>query len=59
MITGAVTSELEAQIQLAIRGASGREQILDAVIDTGFNGHLTLPPDVVAAFGLPRVGHAE
>ena len=38
----------------------GREQAIEAVIDTGFNGYLTLPPDLIASLRLPfrRSGHA-
>lgn len=42
---------------------SGRESAADievqAVIDTGFTGHLTLPPDVVGALSLPERGFVD
>jgi clan AA aspartic protease len=53
MITGIVNPDREAVISLKVHGPSGTEQDLDAVIDTGFNSSLTLPPDVIAALGLP------
>jgi clan AA aspartic protease len=31
---------------------AGREQTLEAVVDTGFSGSLTLPPAVIARLGL-------
>jgi clan AA aspartic protease len=53
MITGVVNAQAEAIIRLPIRAADGREQVLETVLDTGFNGSLTLPPEVIAALGLP------
>jgi len=53
MITGRVSSYREAIVPLHIRGPHGQELAIDAVVDTGFNGFLTLPPDVVTALGLP------
>jgi clan AA aspartic protease len=32
---------------------------VEAVIDTGFTGHLTLPPEVVQALALPPQGFVE
>lgn len=52
MITGVVTAYREAVIRLNVRGLSGEEKEIEAVIDTGFDGYLTLPSVVVAALGL-------
>ena len=38
---------------LPVRGPSGQAQELDAVIDTGYDGFLTLPPSLVEELGLP------
>jgi clan AA aspartic protease len=35
-----------------VRGAEGQAQEIEAVIDTGFDGSLTLPPSPIAALGL-------
>jgi clan AA aspartic protease len=51
MITGVVQSD-EARIRLKVKGLRGREQDVEAVIDTGYTASLTLPPAVVAALGL-------
>ncbi len=59
MITGVVTPELEPRIQLTVRGKGARKEIIDAVVDTGFNGYLTLPSDMIAALQIPQVGHAR
>ena len=56
MITGSVNSRREAIIQLEVLGHDGQRQAVDAVIDTGFNGFLTLPGQVIAALGLRRFG---
>lgn len=59
MIEGFVNANLEAVVTLPLRGPAGQEQEIDAVIDTGFNGFLTLPPMLVADLGLPVVGDGE
>ena len=53
MITGRVSSYREAIVPLRIRGPRGQELAIETVVDTGFNGFLTLPPDVVTTLGLP------
>ena len=52
MLTGAVNADLEALLRLTVRDAAGQPHDVEAVIDTGFNGFLTLPPPLVAALGL-------
>ena len=56
MITGVVSAALEARISLRLQDRAGREQQVSAVIDTGFDGWLTLPPDLVGRLGLARLG---
>ena len=53
MITGIVTPTREAVINLAVHGPMGQVQEIQAVIDTGFDGSLTLPSDLIIALGLP------
>ena len=43
MITGVVKSD-EGRIRLKVKGLRGREQEVEAVIDTGYTASLTLPP---------------
>lgn len=52
MITGRVDRSLEAFIRLPVIDATGREHEVEAVLDTGFNGSLTLPPPLGASLGL-------
>ncbi len=51
-ITGTVVAGgREAIVHLTAAGPLGRAAELDAVIDTGFTGHLTLPPATWSAPG--------
>lgn len=52
MIVGVVNSNYEAVVTLPLRGPEGQEREVDAVIDTGYNGFLTLPPVLVEELGL-------
>ena len=54
MITGTVNADYEAVIRLFVQGPSGTAHEVDAIIDTGFNGFLTLPPALVTTLGLMR-----
>lgn len=53
MITGTVNANHESIIPIIVRDANGQEHQREAVLDTGFTGWLTLPPDFIAALGLP------
>lgn len=59
MIEGFVNANLEAVVTLHLQDQAGRTREVDAVIDTGFNGYLTLPPTLVTHVGLPVVGDGE
>lgn len=52
MIQGVVNSDYEPVVSLTVQGPSGQSQEIEAVVDTGYNGYLTLPPDLVAELGL-------
>jgi clan AA aspartic protease len=54
MITGTVNADYEAVIRLRVQGPTGPAHEVDAIIDTGFNGFLTLPPALVIALRLIR-----
>ncbi len=53
MIVGVVTADREAVIPVTVRGVEEQEQDVEAVIDTGFDGWLTLPKLQIASLGLP------
>jgi clan AA aspartic protease len=52
MITGFVNVEFEPIIPLSIRRADGKILTQDGIVDTGFNGWLSLPPDLIAELRL-------
>jgi clan AA aspartic protease len=52
MIKGFVNSHREAVVRLLARGPLGREQEVEAVLDTGFSGFMTLPASVITALNL-------
>lgn len=52
MITGVVTSDHQVLIHLKVRSATGQDQDIEAIVDTGFDGWLSLPPSLIAALGL-------
>ena len=54
-----MNANLEAVVTIFLRGPKGQTQQVDAVIDTGFNGYLALPPMLVGDLGLPIVGDGE
>ena len=59
MITGTVSAELEARIELELQGAGGQSRRIDAILDTGFTGFLTLSPALLTALGAPWVYRQE
>jgi clan AA aspartic protease len=59
MIIGMVNAHREATIPLSVQDASGQVHEIEAVIDTGFTGFLTLPPSLIAALGLSWRGYAS
>ena len=53
MISGTVNARHEILIRVPVRDAAGQEQQVEAVLDTGFTGSLTLPSALIASLGLP------
>ena len=60
MIEGVVNAALEAVVALSLQSPDGQAHHIEAVIDTGYSGFLTLPPRLVAELGLPfaHIGRA-
>lgn len=52
MIIGVVNADFEPIISLSIRRSDGKTFTQDAILDTGFNGWLSLPPDLIAELNL-------
>jgi len=55
MIAGVFNSMLEPVIPLKLFDTNGHVFVTDAIVDTGFTGHLFLPPDVIQALKLPWI----
>jgi len=56
MIDGTVTADREIVIQLEVLASNQSAVSIQAVVDTGFNGFLTLPIDVLNALGASAAG---
>lgn len=54
MIHGTVVG-LQAKINMILRPPGRADVEIDCVVDTGFEGALTLPPDIITALDLPYV----
>jgi clan AA aspartic protease len=52
MISGVVNPNLEAVVRIGVQDTGGQPHDVDAVIDTGFSGFLTLPPRLLTLLGL-------
>ena len=55
VIEGVVNAAYEPVITLAVQGPLGQSWNIEAVVDTGFNGFLTLPATLISELGLPFV----
>ncbi len=53
MMQGFVNQNCEAIIQVAVGHARQRKQMVNAVIDTGFTGFLSLPQSIITSLELP------
>jgi clan AA aspartic protease len=52
MIKGAVNSRFQVVVPFSIRSSANTMHDMEAQLDTGFTGALTLPPLVISALGL-------
>jgi clan AA aspartic protease len=55
-IHGVVNTNREATIPLVIGNESRQTRVIDAVIDTGYTGFLSLPSEIITALNLPWTG---
>lgn len=58
MMHGLVNQNCEAILAVAVKN-DAKAQLVDALIDTGFSGFLTLPSSVIAELGLTWKGRDE
>lgn len=56
---GTVTADAEAVLPLRVLGENGRHADIEAAIDTGFTGELTLSPATVRQLSLGFRGYRE
>jgi predicted aspartyl protease len=54
MIQGIVNNRTEAVVKLRLRGPSGVDLEIEAIIDSGFTASLTLPASTILNLGLVR-----
>ena len=47
MISGQVNHALQAVVAVTLIGSAGQRESVEVVLDTGFQGYLVLPPEVV------------
>jgi clan AA aspartic protease len=53
MIYGVVNLRREATLPIVVGTPDGQRQFIDTVIDTGFDGFLSLPSEMITRLGLP------
>jgi clan AA aspartic protease len=53
VIYGVVNSRCEATLPLVVGNSSGQREAINTVIDTGFDGFLSLPSEIITRLGLP------
>lgn len=59
MMQGIVDQNCEATIRLVISNTNKQTQVIDAVLDTGFTGFLTLPLTILTALNLQAYSREE
>lgn len=56
MMEGVVNLRREATLAVVVGSSNRQLQAIDAVIDTGFNGFLSLPSTIITTLNLPWSG---
>jgi clan AA aspartic protease len=53
MIYGVVNLRREATLPIVVGNSAGQREVIDVVIDTGFDGFLSLPSETIIRLDLP------
>jgi clan AA aspartic protease len=56
MMHGVVNQSCEATVPLVISNENRQTRLIDALIDTGYTGFLSLPSEIITALELPWTG---
>ena len=59
MITGTVSESLDLLVTIEISDRNGVLQALEVILDTGFNGDLALPAEIIQNLGLTYRGQTS
>ena len=59
MITGSVTLAREAVLPMVLIGVDGLNFEIEGIVDTGFDGFLTLPSSVIRRLSIPLLGRVR
>ena len=59
MMQGIIDQSCEATLRLVVGNAGSQRRTIDAVVDTGFTGFLTLPLTAIASLNLRLYGREE
>ena len=54
-----MNERLEATVVVEVSNGDGDSQTVEAVLDTGFNGHLTLTGELIERLGLDYLGQIQ
>ena len=56
---GEVNAHREAILRLRLEGSNGKQRTIECIIDTGYDGALTLPARLIRSLKLPLVGQNQ
>lgn len=59
MISGRVNLRMEPSLVVTVHDAGGNTHSLEAMVDTGFNGFMTLPNKTIRQLGLKKSGDVQ
>jgi len=59
VIEGRINNRYEPVVTITVVSPTGESRELEAVVDTGFNGFVILPPDLVQELDLPFLNSSQ